>query len=158
MKHYNFELARRIIDKLVSLDVLETATLGMHEDWFWTAEEIWSEGKYKKDIILNNEDFIRVHTEYIDKRKSGMSMLSNEFNDYLPILIGGIAGSDWATPTLQVELKDGTTKNFNCYLLDNEQEEDVLRKIEKEMFWTGGCLSGPAQAARQDIEIEDFKE
>lgn len=158
MKYYNFELAQRMINKLVQLDVLESASLGMHQDWFWTAETIWEEGKYKRDMPLTNEDFIRIESEYIEKRKAGMSILDPAREAYNNILVAGIAGSDWATPVIQIILKDGTEKTFNCFISDGEPEPGILEKIEKEMQITSGSLSRPVQERRDNLQIEEFKD
>ena len=54
MKNYNFNKAKQII--LENLENLESASLGMHEDWFWTAETVWENGEYKNE--LNDETTI----------------------------------------------------------------------------------------------------
>ena len=51
MKHYDFEKAKKIIEEKASL--IKSAALGMHEDWFWTANNVWEDGKYS--IELNSE-------------------------------------------------------------------------------------------------------
>jgi len=81
MKNYNFNKAKQLIAE--NLENLESASLGMHEDWFWTAETVWENGEYK-----------------------------NELND--ETTIGGIGGSSWATPTLQLLFKDGSEKMIEC--------------------------------------------
>lgn len=48
MKKYDFEKARDLIE--AEKEVLAEATLGMHEDWFWTAETIWENGKYAVNL------------------------------------------------------------------------------------------------------------
>ena len=92
MKKYDLTKARAIVDKLSSLDVLQEATLGMHEDWFWTAQTIWM-----KDHGYDEGDL-----------QSG--------------LIAGIAGSSWGTPVLCVEFTDGSEKYFNCYTGDHQTD------------------------------------
>ena len=124
MADYDFKLAKEIVNKLTELDVLEEASLGMHEDWYWTAKTIWSDGKFSVEL---NED----------------------------TSIGGIQGSSWATPVLQVELKDGTEKTFNCF--KGQPNEDVLNKISKMNVWVSGCLSSEVQDQRAGTKIEDFK-
>jgi hypothetical protein len=54
MKKYDFEKAKQLI--IENADNLESASLGMHEDWFWTAEEVWENGKFTQE--LNNETMI----------------------------------------------------------------------------------------------------
>ena len=101
MKNYNFNKAKQII--LENLENLESASLGMHEDWFWTAETIWENGEYKNDETT----------------------------------IGGIGGSSWATPTLQLLFKDGSEKMIEC----SEGETDN----DKPSFLQLGVLSQPVQ-------------
>ena len=54
MKNYNFKKAKQII--LENVENLESASLGMHEDWFWTSETVWGNGEYKNE--LNDETTI----------------------------------------------------------------------------------------------------
>lgn len=83
MKHYDYIKARRFIDK--NKDRIASAYLGMNEDWGWTVEPIYSDGKYYQD--LRN-----------------------------PCLkIGGINGSAWATPTLEIDWKDDTITAYHCW-------------------------------------------
>ena len=104
MKNYNFKKAKQII--LENVENLESASLGMHEDWFWTAETVWENGEYK-----------------------------NELND--ETTIGGIGGSSWATPTLQLLFKDGSEKMIVC----SEGQTDN----DKPSFLQLGDLSQPVQ-------------
>lgn len=48
MKSYDFEKAKRIVEE--RKDRISKASLGMYEDWFWTAETIFEEGEWKKDL------------------------------------------------------------------------------------------------------------
>lgn len=45
MKVYNYEKAKELIEKYKDKD-LKSASLGMKEDWGWTAETIWYNGKF----------------------------------------------------------------------------------------------------------------
>jgi len=83
MKNYDFKQAKNLI-KLAKKDGLVEATLGMAEDWNWTANTVWEKGKYVKK--LNKET-----------------------------LIGGIKSSNWATPVLELEFKNGTIMKLNCF-------------------------------------------
>ena len=51
MKNYNFKKAKELIEN--SKDCIISASLGMHEDWFWTAETIWENGKYTRELFLS---------------------------------------------------------------------------------------------------------
>jgi len=48
VKKYDFEKAEAIIEKEKGL--IESASLGMQEDWFWTAETIFEEGSFTKEL------------------------------------------------------------------------------------------------------------
>ncbi len=48
MKNYDYSKAKELIEKHSS--DLQEASLGMHEDWGWTAETIWEDGEYKKNL------------------------------------------------------------------------------------------------------------
>lgn len=50
MKYYDFEEARRIIEKEKSKGICY-AYLGMAEDWFWTAGNIWKNGEYNENLF-----------------------------------------------------------------------------------------------------------
>lgn len=83
MRNYDYKKAKRII--LENADKLESASLGMHEDWFWTAETIWDDGEFK--VNLDEE---------------GLKLV-------------GINGSPWGTPVLELIPKEGHTKNIHCF-------------------------------------------
>ena len=88
MKNYDFAKAKKFIED--NIDSINTASLGMDEDWFWTAETIFADGVFKVD--LENPD----------------------------LFIGGLKGSYWATPTLEIEYKDGSIKKYNCYVGESD--------------------------------------
>ena len=94
MKHYDFNKAKELIAKNIAY--LESASLGMHEDWGWTSETIWRDGKY---------------TESFDKGA-----------DEIDFEIAGINGSSWATPTLELIFKNGDEKMIECH--DNGKSDD----------------------------------
>jgi len=89
MKSYDFKKAKAFIDE--RKESITNASMGMHEDWFWTAERIFENGQYKKDL----ED--------------------DECH------IGGITNSYWATPTLEVLYNDGTDAMIPCFVSDGEE-------------------------------------
>lgn len=104
MKNYDFKQAQKLISENESN--LKTAYLGMHEDWFWTADSIWEDGIYTKDF---NTD----------------------------ILISGISGSNWATPTIELTFKDGTVKYLPCHTGESSGQMPA--------HFTLGVLSQPVQ-------------
>ena len=83
MRYYNYALVKQLIDDAASVvgsNPLVDASLGMAEDWYWTAQTVW-------DIY----DGFQVDTT-------------------VPYLkLGGVDGSIWATPTLELTWADGTT-------------------------------------------------
>lgn len=81
-KEYDYKKAMALIEE--RKESLESASLGMHEDWFWTADTVFEDGVYKKD--LTDPDLI----------------------------INGINSSCWATPTLQLMYKDGSDDMIEC--------------------------------------------
>ena len=84
MKKYNYKRAKEIVSKEKENGAI-AARLYMSGDYFWTAGEIW-----------NNDDGFVVD-------------LDDE-----ELTIGGINGSTWATPMLEVEF-DGYTQNYSCH-------------------------------------------
>jgi len=64
--------------------------------------------------------------------------------------IAGISGSSWATPVLEVELKDGRTEVYACF------SGESLGSIRKDFSSSLGCLSGPCQVEREGVEIKEF--
>lgn len=84
-KKYDFELAKYIIEAEKPKG-LKVANMGMYEDWFWTAQEVWNkEGGYAKELHVIKE-------------------------------IAGISGSDWATPVLHLEYEDQRERYIACFL------------------------------------------
>lgn len=104
MKNYDFKKAKKLIKENESN--LESASLGMHEDWAWTADTVWENGEYKAKLGPKTT-------------------------------IGGISGSYWATPTLQLIFKDGTDKMIPCH----NNGESKPRKYDLGL----GVISGPVQ-------------
>jgi hypothetical protein len=140
MKYFDFD---KVKDKIESYkESLESADLGMHEDWFWTATPIWENGNYTR-TILSNKDAVKLHEEYIEARQNGMSILDEGINKYEDCLIGGIMGSSWATPTLQLIFKDGSEDMIDVSYGDFEKSE-YERNIEQSQ-WVSGPLSSELQ-------------
>lgn len=120
MANYDYKLAKKIIDNAKELN---TASMGMHEDWFWTAEEVWTADEgYKTDLTKEPE-------------------------------IGGITGSYWATPVLELEFKDGSSRTIKCF---TGQTGDELQRIEKQINMQG-VLSAPINDLRSEIDLEEEK-
>lgn len=162
MKNYNYDLAKKIINTFVDLDVIDSAALGMQEDWFWTACTIYEDGKWQIEL-MSSKDAEEMHNEYLEKTKEGLRMFigndilkpNPEYEKYEACKIGGLFGSDFAMPVLEVIFKNGDRKVFNCYT--GSSEVDILESIERSFQLTSGVLSKPIQEARVNIEVEDFK-
>jgi hypothetical protein len=52
MKYYDYDKAKSIIEENKNKGLVE-AILGMKEDWNWTSETIWDNGKY---VMVLEED------------------------------------------------------------------------------------------------------
>lgn len=82
MKTYSFSKAKEIIE--TNKDNLSLASLGMHEDWAWTAVNIWEDGEYKKELPDNAD---ALYEEYDTKRQNGASLMDEDLRQYDNILI-----------------------------------------------------------------------
>ena len=96
----------------------------LHWECTKTAEKIWENGEYKRDLP-DNADELQSNLE--EARKNGLSMFLDKKNDdgfyksnpeydkYTTHLISGIYGSGWATPVIQLCFKNGTEKMIECH-------------------------------------------
>lgn len=116
---YDFKKAKLFIEQ--NKENIKEASLGMHEDWFWTAETIFEDGEYK--VNLDDKD----------------------------LTIGGISGSYWATPVMQVEYKDGTIKTYYCH---DDGEQGIMRP--EVAIALGGAITTEVQTMRNNIELEEI--
>jgi hypothetical protein len=111
MADYDFKSAKQYID--MHRDQIANASMGMHEDWFWTAETVFENGEFAKNLDDEN------------------------------LQIGGIKGSFWATPVLEIQFKDGREERKDCYIGDVGGQKPEWFQL--------GCLSGPVQEKREAI-------
>lgn len=93
---YDFKLIKSCIDGFQQL--IDTASIGMLEDWFWTAETVFEDGAYRCDILAEG---------------------------YKP---AGIEGSPWASPILLLRYKDGTEAIFDCGTFTREQWDRMEKR------------------------------
>ena len=107
MANYDFISIKEFIEK--HKEHIAEVSLGMHEDWFWTAETVFQDGDYTKELNENTT-------------------------------IGGISGSNWATPVMEITYKDGSEERKECYTGKAGGQPPA--------FFALGCLSSPVQAAR----------
>jgi hypothetical protein len=119
MKHYDFEKVKAFIEK--HANIIETASLGFNEDWFWTADTIYENKEFTVDLTDPE------------------------------LLIGGINGSVWATPTLEVTYFDGDSERIECSKGESTLSigEQLVRQVKTEMSL--GCMSKPVQKSRKGI-------
>ena len=122
MKCYDYAKAKQIIEE--NKDNLVEASLGMHEDWFWTAETVWENGEYKRELPDNAKELEEQYKtarkdglkRFLDEREeNGLPKWNPEYDKYTTCQIGGIFGSSWATPTLNLKFKDGSDKMIPCH-------------------------------------------
>lgn len=116
MAKYDFKAAKKYIQ--MHSDLIDEASMGMDEDWFWTAEDVYKDGSFTKD--LDQDD----------------------------LKLGGINGSPWATPTLEVTFKDGTVVKKDCYVGEANQQP-------KPSWFSLGVSSQPVQDIRDEKFIEN---
>lgn len=112
-KYYDNEFIRKYIEE--NKEEIKSVSVGMLEDWFWTAATIYE-----------NNDYIEEYKEDIKNKKTLLAM--------------GISGSYWATPIMEVEKNDGNTEKIECYFIDDEKiakqtHENLLESIKN--IYTG---------------------
>lgn len=83
-----------------------------------------------------------------------------EYNEFITELnsetkIGGINGSSWATPIIELELTNGETETFECF--KGEWTKDIDFRLQKAKDWVNGCISLPCQISRIDVNVKEFK-
>ena len=117
MANYDYKEIKKFIQK--HSDYIESVSLGMAEDWFWTAEEVYSGGVFKVNLDEEPE-------------------------------IAGIKGSQWATPSMMVEFKDGEERMIDCFVGSNPSgvKPDWLEL---------GCLSQPCQHFIDSIRVKKLE-
>ncbi len=79
---YDFKKAKKLIEEAAKTGDLVKASLGMEEDWYWTAQSVWD-----KEVGFLEE---------LDNTKT----------------IAGIDGSNWATPTLRLEYQNRASEDI----------------------------------------------
>lgn len=107
MKSYDLKAIKRYCQ--MHSDVISAVSIGMQEDWFWTAECIYEQDHFIADL------------------------------DDKELKIGGISGSDWATPTMCAEFKDGTEVYKPAFTGESDGQQPAWLQL--------GCLSKPIQDA-----------
>ncbi len=91
MKVYDFKSAKKYIQTYS--DHIQEVYLGMKEDWFWTAETVYENDKFTKELDKKGID------------------------------IAGISASAWATPTMLVVFKDGTELFKDCFTGESDSQK-----------------------------------
>jgi hypothetical protein len=73
-----------------------------------------------------------------------------------------LRGSNWGTPVIQVNFKNGTQIVFNCFIEDGKNPIDILTKIKSMHDFSHGDFASLTpggdenQINRESIEIQDF--
>jgi len=88
MKSYDYKNAKRFIEENKSQ--IKIASLGMKEDWFWTAETVFEDGEFKVDF------------------------------DDDKLTIGGISSSQWGTPSLMIEMDGDVEYFKDCFVGESD--------------------------------------
>lgn len=165
MKNYDYKLARKIIETFLKFDDVKSVSMGMQEDWFWTAQTVWENGEYLHALPENADES---EAQYKKERENGLSIFLDEKDENgLPKIntlyeeltrhqISGIYGSHWATPIIEIQT-GGETHTFNCYT-NYGNETDAIEKLEKMFSLNSGCLSRPVMEKRMLIEPKEFKQ
>lgn len=151
MKLYDFKLAQQIIKQFDDLGMLYEATLGIQEDWVYTSETIWSEGKYIKHFP---ENFEELQDEYQQQRWNEHSekyeTLTELFDAYDDILIAGLTGSEWGTPVIEIILHNNTFV-FDCSR--GEFTSDILDRVNKVIM----ISKNDPKTFRSLEDVQEFK-
>jgi len=85
-KKYDWKKIRQFIKD--NKENIAEVSVGMEEDWFWTGNTVWENGKWVRGFERGNPD------------------------------VGGIDGSIWATPIMLVIFKDGTDEEIEAWKWD----------------------------------------
>lgn len=109
MKLYSTEFIKNYISE--HKDDIASVDCGMREDWNWTHDTVFRNGTYLSDFDWNGNH----------------------------IGIAGISGSEWATPVMRVEFKNGETKFVECYVNGGKQCTDSeIARMKSFSAETGG--------------------
>lgn len=68
--------------------------------------------------------------------------------------IAGIKGSFWGTPVIILNFYNGDEKIYYCF--EGESDVDDLTRMEQQMFWANGPISGPSQNQMDEKDIDNF--
>ena len=144
MKTYDYKKAKEIIEN--NKENLSEVSLGMHEDWFWTAETVWKQGEYTKSLPENADE---MEEKFISERKNGLRMfldekdenglskINDEYTNLQQHRIAGLYGSSWATPVIQLIFKYGSEKMIECFNGESDRSQNAAFGL--------GVLSQPVQ-------------
>lgn len=142
MKKYNYDKVKSLIEE--NKENLLSATLGMHEDWFWTADDVWKDGEYTLEL-MSNEEAEKMNESWMKSREDGLSIFSDEARDMMKHCVSGIYASS-ATPALRLKFKDGEDWMIPVYVGESDKDAPP--------FLITGVLSGPVQDNITPLEEE----
>lgn len=112
MQYCDFDKARRLIAE--HAETLAEASLGMAEDWFWTAETVWKGGAFTRELFDGDVTEENKRYKALLEGAEGLDARNAVREQFASLLVGGISGSSWATPTLHLQFKDGSERRFDC--------------------------------------------
>jgi hypothetical protein len=112
MKYYDFKLAKKIIQK--NAPKLEIARMGTASDWYWTSERVFENGRLRTDFHQIGIDGESEETDF-----DGL------------VKLGGIVGSDWDTPILVLEYKNGGEKTIPIWTNEKPSRLEVFEDHKK---------------------------
>lgn len=155
MKAFVMSTVNKLIEDNISNGLVE-ASLGMHEDWFWTAQTYWAEGKYANGKF--NDEKVNKLTKLVhecrkranDNHVPGSDLMENhdykrsyKLQSQLPC---SVMQSRWATPTLQLIFENGSDRMIDVSK-GHHLPEDIMDAISDGSSTLGvsGPLSGPVQ-------------
>jgi len=153
VRFYDYNKARELIEQFKPV----RATLGMREDWSWTAKDVYEDGRFIVDLF--GGDIVKTNAECDAELAAALKDVTDGAAR-LDLLVSvqkkyghalqGICGSCWATPSLRMEFADGAERHFECFIQSGEQSEPYVRPVL-------GCLSGPCQDAIECVPLESVQ-
>ena len=67
MKKYDYKKAYNYIES--HKEEISKVWLGIHEDWFWTCETVWKNGKYEVDLLSTNLKIASIELQEVKQMK-----------------------------------------------------------------------------------------
>lgn len=149
MRYYDYKKAKALIE--AHQHEITSASLGVAEDWFWTATTVWENGEWKHELFLG--DVEAHHKAYFDELKyqlegvtdgsARIDIRSAVAKSHGQHEISGLCGSSWATPTLLLTFANEVEKKYDVFFGEKSGEEHPGA--------TSGCFSAPARTYMESV-------